>query len=380
MFKQLSTKSGSYNDLLDLEEAIRVEEEDLERQCCCFKHNYKQSKGDQDPRHIVRYYKKASLSLTDEDGVTRAVTSQSELHEQMFRPLLDERHDDNDDHSHKCEENDGCGDEVTSSLNRLSLKQKEDVTTDDSIHYSLPEDDTYDTENGFSIIKNWNDCTTTPIVYNVNQIASVKSPIFEMINTPKIQTQEPSEDQNSPTSSSQLDLSESSTHFVYPQFETSPKSNRSQSLQVSLRSSSGLEKEYSSNPSSPVLSVRSTSCYNASQQLPPSLRSFHPNHFQQYVESSSSQILQPRKPSNASTISEYSTISSTSTAATVIVPGTRLFPTNELPPIGRMRRVFTTHVRRRKKKKPPVISFHLTNFMKEPLRVVHSVPLSFPPG
>lgn len=55
----------------------------------------------------------------------------------------------------------------------------------------------------------------------------------------------------------------------------------------------------------------------------------------------------------------------------------RLFPPAELPPVGRLRRVFTTHTRRRKKHAP---GFQLTNLMKEPLRVVHSVPLCFPEG
>ena len=53
----------------------------------------------------------------------------------------------------------------------------------------------------------------------------------------------------------------------------------------------------------------------------------------------------------------------------------RLVPPGELPPAGRLRRVFTAHTRRRKKN-----TFQLTTLMKEPLRVVHSVPLSFPEG
>ncbi|XP_068243940.1 golgin subfamily A member 6D-like [Palaemon carinicauda] len=55
----------------------------------------------------------------------------------------------------------------------------------------------------------------------------------------------------------------------------------------------------------------------------------------------------------------------------------RLFPPAELPPVGRLRRVFTAHTRRRKKHSN---GFQLTNLMKEPLRVVHSVPLCFPEG
>ncbi|KAK7075403.1 hypothetical protein SK128_022833, partial [Halocaridina rubra] len=55
----------------------------------------------------------------------------------------------------------------------------------------------------------------------------------------------------------------------------------------------------------------------------------------------------------------------------------RLFPPAELPPVGRLRRVFTAHARRRKKH---THGFQLTNLMKEPLRVVHSVPLCFPEG
>ena len=55
----------------------------------------------------------------------------------------------------------------------------------------------------------------------------------------------------------------------------------------------------------------------------------------------------------------------------------RLFPPAELPPAGRLRRVFTTHTRRRKKHSH---GFQLSSLMKEPLRVVHSVPLCFPEG
>ncbi|XP_063235164.1 GTPase-activating Rap/Ran-GAP domain-like protein 3 isoform X1 [Bacillus rossius redtenbacheri] len=53
----------------------------------------------------------------------------------------------------------------------------------------------------------------------------------------------------------------------------------------------------------------------------------------------------------------------------------------ETPPEGKLRRVFTTHARRRSlRKKELVIGFNLSHMMKEPLRVVHSVPLSFPHG
>lgn len=54
----------------------------------------------------------------------------------------------------------------------------------------------------------------------------------------------------------------------------------------------------------------------------------------------------------------------------------RLFPISELPPAGRMRRVFTVHARRPKKKKASRISIHLTSLMREPLKIVNSVPLS----
>lgn len=47
---------------------------------------------------------------------------------------------------------------------------------------------------------------------------------------------------------------------------------------------------------------------------------------------------------------------------------------------GKIRRVFTTHARRRTRKKEMVPGFSLIHMMKEPLRVVHSVPLSFPNG
>jgi hypothetical protein len=48
---------------------------------------------------------------------------------------------------------------------------------------------------------------------------------------------------------------------------------------------------------------------------------------------------------------------------------------------GKLRRVFTTHARRRStRKKELVPGFNLSHMMKEPLRVVHSVPLSFPNG
>ena len=56
----------------------------------------------------------------------------------------------------------------------------------------------------------------------------------------------------------------------------------------------------------------------------------------------------------------------------------RLLSPHELPPIGRLRRVFTTHTRRRKKKSYG--GFQMINLMKEPLRVVHSVPLTIPHG
>ncbi|KAE8749239.1 hypothetical protein FOCC_FOCC004146 [Frankliniella occidentalis] len=62
----------------------------------------------------------------------------------------------------------------------------------------------------------------------------------------------------------------------------------------------------------------------------------------------------------------------------------------EALPVGKLRRVFTTHARRRSqrraKKDDPggqaavVPGFNLSRMMKEPLRVVHSVPLSFPNG
>ncbi|KAK7863100.1 hypothetical protein R5R35_001025 [Gryllus longicercus] len=49
--------------------------------------------------------------------------------------------------------------------------------------------------------------------------------------------------------------------------------------------------------------------------------------------------------------------------------------------VSKLRRVFTTHARRRStRKKELVPGFNLSHMMKEPLRVVHSVPLSFPHG
>lgn len=49
---------------------------------------------------------------------------------------------------------------------------------------------------------------------------------------------------------------------------------------------------------------------------------------------------------------------------------------------GKLRRVFTTHARRRSrtKKDAGVSGFNLSRMMKEPLRVVHSVPLSYSNG
>jgi hypothetical protein len=48
-------------------------------------------------------------------------------------------------------------------------------------------------------------------------------------------------------------------------------------------------------------------------------------------------------------------------------------------PGGKLRRVFTMHAwRRSTKKKELVPEFNLSHMMKEPLRVVQSVPLSFP--
>lgn len=43
---------------------------------------------------------------------------------------------------------------------------------------------------------------------------------------------------------------------------------------------------------------------------------------------------------------------------------------------GKLRRVFTTHVRRRSQKKN-LNAFNLSRLMKEPLRVIHSVPLNY---
>lgn len=62
-----------------------------------------------------------------------------------------------------------------------------------------------------------------------------------------------------------------------------------------------------------------------------------------------------------------------------------LAETGEPPPReGKLRRVFTTHVRRRSKKNSAatgnVAGFNLSRMMKEPLRVVHSVPLSYSNG
>lgn len=58
----------------------------------------------------------------------------------------------------------------------------------------------------------------------------------------------------------------------------------------------------------------------------------------------------------------------------------------EALPVGKLRRVFTTHARRRSQRRnkkdetgtAAVPGFNLSRMMKEPLRVVHSVPLSFP--
>ncbi|XP_054270708.1 GTPase-activating Rap/Ran-GAP domain-like protein 3 isoform X2 [Macrosteles quadrilineatus] len=54
----------------------------------------------------------------------------------------------------------------------------------------------------------------------------------------------------------------------------------------------------------------------------------------------------------------------------------------EVPREGKLRRVFTTHARRRSrtKKDAGVANFNLSRMMKEPLRVVHSVPLSYSNG
>lgn len=66
-----------------------------------------------------------------------------------------------------------------------------------------------------------------------------------------------------------------------------------------------------------------------------------------------------------------------STMARYSLSPPRLFLPADLPPAGRLRRVFTTHTRRRKKHGH---GFQLSSLMKEPLRVVHSVPLCFPEG
>ena len=53
----------------------------------------------------------------------------------------------------------------------------------------------------------------------------------------------------------------------------------------------------------------------------------------------------------------------------------------QAPREGKLRRVFTTHARRRSTRKKEIVpGFNLSHMMKEPLRVVHSVPLSFPNG
>ncbi|KAK9498429.1 hypothetical protein O3M35_003068 [Rhynocoris fuscipes] len=47
---------------------------------------------------------------------------------------------------------------------------------------------------------------------------------------------------------------------------------------------------------------------------------------------------------------------------------------------GPLRRVFTTHARRRSRKKRQTVKhpgFALSTIMREPLRVVHSVPLGY---
>lgn len=83
-------------------------------------------------------------------------------------------------------------------------------------------------------------------------------------------------------------------------------------------------------------------------------------------------------PSSSSFYSVHSPIDCPSKSLAHNHDSSRLVPPGELPSSGPLRRVFSSHARRRKKSKG--ISFQLSHFLKEPLRVVHSVPLSFPPG
>lgn len=385
MFQQLTTKSGSYNDLLDLEEAIRVEEEDLQRHCCCFRHTSKQSREDHYPTQIVRYYKRASLSVTHEDVITKEVDSESDINK-MLRPLLGDHRNDSECDEGKVGSTNNDESKVDKHISEVEVTHQH-ISIDDVGKASESDEEDIDKifETCRNSIKSTKKCPVIPI----------ERPSIKVVTTNK--SDEDDSDISTTLCSPSFSDQGSSKHFDHHNpFQTSPRTNRSQSLKISTENSKRLSSNFLSHPSSPVRTPRSSSCYYSSQVLPQSpterLAPPHPTQcnliavsqpqFQptQFLTSYYNHSFLNRKPSNTSIISECSTLSSTATAATISAPSTRLFPTTELPPVGRMRRVFTSHVRRRRKKKPSAISFHLTNLMKEPLRVVHSVPLSFPPG
>ena len=302
MFK-FRSKSGSYNDLIQLEGTIKVEEENQQQNCCCFQNLPDKSPGD--PKTVVRYYKKAPVVTKESYGV-RATEL---LAQQQSEPLLP------------------GGSKIQARYDGLELEQQ-----DQSCACSL-----------------------------------LRTPSIKVSGSSK-NSGEAVADCGPPSAKSIL----SSSFFRY---DFSPKKNRSQSLKdpskipCTIVSFSGP----SSHPSSPVIPHKG-------ENRSPSPTSFISEAYLSASSNPQRSSLCSRKSSNASTFSDASsTFSTTSNVTAIVSPSARLFPAAEMPSTGKMRRVFTTHVRRRKKKKPG-ISFHLSNLMKEPLRVVHSVPLSFPPG
>ena len=139
---------------------------------------------------------------------------------------------------------------------------------------------------------------------------------------------------------------------------------RSRSLHISTDTLKMLAKKTISHPSSPVLKSNINSPSKTTSDLTKYNKSSVSNQ-----NGSKNLTKSHSKLKRSSCVSIFSSASHTSLSAT------RLFPMTDLPPPGRMRRVFTTHVRRRRTKKPPSICVHLTDLLKEPIRIVHSMPL-----
>ncbi|KAA0199351.1 hypothetical protein HAZT_HAZT001080 [Hyalella azteca] len=328
MFQQLSTKSGSFNDLLDLEESIRVEEEDLEHHCCCFRNNLKLSKQDENPKKIVRYYKRSDGGARDSsyDNVSQTKTE--------------------------------------------TLQQRQPLLSDVPTVFASSEDNRLDDDEDVESTTTFSGCLKTPFIQVIDgpKTNFISSSNENDVVKLEIKNDSLAQLQNDPRIS----------------MDSPPRTIRSQSLKYPSHCSKSVSFSFSSHPSSPVFNPRcpinesSSSPSKSVGEDSSNLRCSHSMIGAPFFSSSQS-YTGPRKSSNTSVGSQSSALLSVS-HITKIMPSTRLVPATELPPVGRMRRVFTSHVRRRKKNKPSAISFHLSNMIKEPLRVVRSVPLTFPAG